>query len=330
MPPDQINNQQNLQINPTPFGTNQDKQPHHKWLRWLLISFNIVPPVLSILMYAWLSYEQSLGVSGTEFIALIFAPIFGIFFLTALIIDTFLLIKFLIKTNHSPADNKRKRILAKGALLVIILIMCGSATSLIINIRQENQSLKQSYLDDGNQFKSDYQKAKESGFGFNIFLPVYVPRGYSYLYGQMNTASSPSGTGFEVHYQNPGYNTSTYDFYLDMFKTPLTFAPPKNCTYPLSPPQENDPDTMAVFPCSSINSMGSDSAIYYALATENIGYLPPTDVYYTTKSGTLISLSSTRATGSLDKADAIKILNSLQETTLDTVVSDNIKADKQY
>jgi uncharacterized membrane protein len=329
MPPEQqTQNYPNNTITPPIESPTQNQPPLHKWRRRLVWCLNIVPPILFVSLIGWLSYEQSQGVSGTEFIAIVVAPVFGLLFLLALVIDIILLIRYLKRSRQSQTNNSRRRLLAWVALAIILLIISGSIISIVLSSRESKQVSKQAYLDDGSEFKSNYQLAQNAGYGFKFFLPGYLPQGYSYLYGQVTYGLMPKDVGFDVHYQNPGYTTATYDFELNMFKTPTTYNPPSNCAYPFSPPRDDDPDTLGSFPCSQIATSNNDSPIYYALVEKNIGYLPPTDIYYTSRENTFIALSITRDSGSINKAEALKIINSLQQTTLDDVINRNIKADK--
>jgi hypothetical protein len=306
----------------------QNQPPRHKRRRRLVWCINIFPPILFALLLTWLGHEQSQGVSGTEFIAIFFAPIFGLLFLVAIVIDTTLLIRFLRRGSKPDTDNSRKRLLAWIALVIIILILSGTILSIAKSAHESKQVSKQAYLDDGSKFKSNYQLAQNAGYGFKLFLPGYSPQGYSYLYGQITYGLAPEDVGFDAHYQNPGYTSATYDFELNMFKIPTTYNPPSNCAYPFSPPRDDDPDTLALFPCSQTSTSNNGPPIYYAMVEKNIGYLPPTDIYYTSRENTFIALSITRDSGSINKAEALKIINSLQQTTLDDVINRNIKADK--
>src|SRR2546423_1175184 len=98
---------QNYQNSSTPIPDEPPSQspPRHKWRRKLVWCLNIVPPLLFVLLIVWLSHEQSNGVSGTEFIAIAVAPIFGLLFLITLIIDVVLLIRFLRKNRSSSVDG---------------------------------------------------------------------------------------------------------------------------------------------------------------------------------------------------------------------------------
>ena len=331
MPPDQqTQNYPNSTMTPPVEPPTQNQPPRHKWRRRLVWCLNIFPPILLALLLTWLSYEQSQGVSGTEFIAIIVAPVFGLSFLVALVIDIILLIRYLKKGPQSQANNGRRRLLAWVALAIILLIISGSILSIVLSSRESKQVSKQAYLDDGSKFKSNYQLAQNAGYGFKLFLPGYLPQGYSYLYGQITYGLSAKDVGFDAHYQNPGYTTATYDFELNMFKIPATYNPPSNCAYPFTPPRDDDPDTLAPFPCSKISTSNNGSPIYYGLVEKNIGSLPPTDIYYTTRENTFIALSITRDSGSIDKTEALGIINSIQQTTLDDTINKNIKAGKYY
>ena len=123
MPPEQQT--QNYPNNPITLSVEppaQNQPPRHKWRRRFVWCINLLPPILLALLVAWLSYEQSQGVSGTEYIVIVAAPIFGLSFLIALGIDAILLIRYLKRGRQPQANNSRRRLLAWAALAIIFCI----------------------------------------------------------------------------------------------------------------------------------------------------------------------------------------------------------------
>ena len=290
-----------------------------KWLKYAIASINIIPVSLLILIMLELYSQQKEGTSGTEFIALAIIPIFLLIFFVVFLVDIVFLIRYLRKRSKEPGGNKYTKLLAQGALGLMILIIGLNLYSFHQASNENQQAIKNSFKQDGSDFGKRYSLASGKDlYKFAILVPNYLPAGYKYYYGQIPLADRPEEVYFEV-----SYHSDNYDFSMRTLHPQANFSPPQDCGYPLGPVNTLDPGTLKIFPCTEIGTIATGKIYYLATNDGDLGYTPPEDIYYTLVNQTLVILDVVKGPQAISQNDVLKIFSSLKTKSVSDIIQLN-------
>lgn len=313
-------------VSPQLEADNQQKPGRLKWRYRILITFNIIPILLYSGLFLWLSSLQNSGVSGTEFIAIILAPVIGLLFLIVLIIDFIVCLRLFLKNRKNPLISQRKKYLPLLGVLIPILIICYNAYQIKGAVNESRQITENVNFEEGESFKKTYSLVEQDkNYKFDLLLPTNLPTGYKYRYGQVSYAEQAEDVYFEANYTKQVDYEDSHDFSIRMFKVRDNFSPPQNCGYPLSPPKANSEDTLKAFPCTEIKSLPNNKIYYLSTEKDELGYSPAEDIYYTLKADTVVIVDTVKSSKAITKDDVAEMLATLKAYSLDEIIQLNNK-----
>jgi hypothetical protein len=288
--------------------------PKKKWPKILLITLNGVPITLSVLTFAWLYSLQSSGASGTEYIALILFPVFGIMYLAAIITDLFFLIRYIRRSRRDPNSPKKRRVFAYAAVFLLLGIVAYNVVIVgyigIDNWLNDRELKRQDTAKMENAFNA---ASADPNNKFEILLPSHIPNGYKFANSNVESFD-PATTYFWARYAN---DEAYADFTITTYRARDNFNPPNNCGYALAPPREDDPDTINIYPCEAIDNQSP--SIYSAYNVDKgESYLPLVNDYYLLFNDTIatIEVINNEQSIALSQDEVINVMRSLHTVSV--------------
>lgn len=260
------------------------------------------------------------GSAGIVLIA--FIPITVLTVIVACVTDIIWLGYYLLSRQH-PA-MKRAAATVGLTVALAILILAGFYLYSILNVQN---SIAKGQVSGYQRLLS---KAAGAGYGFSPEAPNWVPRGYVWAGGKVDTEIGISSTYFEVDYGQVLNDTDTGNsFSIIIYRKGPNFDPPSNCGYYLGPYNTNnlpqDGSVPSQYTCALVGKTSSGSKVYYyygqSVVTGN------SDNYYVQDGNSVVILDT--GPGTLSHSQAIKILNSLQYITMDNIAKYNA-SDNDY
>lgn len=297
-----------------------DRASKNRVLR--LLSISVVGLVnVCALSLVGISVLIGLFAGAAGIVLIIFIPITVIAVLLASAVDVLWLGSYLLRQH----PGKRRAAAATGLVAVVAILISGGLYLYSILNAQTNIA-----KDQANGYQALLNKARAAGYGFDLKTPGWVPAGYVWAGGKIDTENGLDSTYFQVNYVQVLNNTDTGNsFSIITYSKRPSFDPPSNCGYYLGPYNTNnlpqDGPVPSRYPCALIGKTPSGNKLYYYYGQSVV--TGDTDNYYVQDGNEVVILNT--GPGTLTHSQAGKILSSLQRITMDQIAKRNA-SDNDY